>query len=53
MNMLVGSGQQGVDESKVETLDSAWKSLYRVGGVAALILVLSGPVISHPEQRVN
>jgi len=27
-------------ESEIETTDSAWKSLYRVGGAAALIVVV-------------
>ncbi len=47
MNMQVDPSQQGVDESKVEIFDSAWKS--RVGGLASDL----GLVISHPEQRVN
>ena len=38
MNVPVGPSQH--DESKIETLDYTWKSPYRVGGVAALILVL-------------
>ncbi|MGA2240257.1 MAG: hypothetical protein ABSG74_13705 [Candidatus Bathyarchaeia archaeon] len=32
------------DESKVETEDSAWKSLYRVGGTAALIMAVFIPI---------
>jgi len=31
-------------ESKVETADSAWKSLYRVGGAAALIVAVLLPI---------
>jgi len=33
-----------MDESKVETADSAWKSLYRVGGTAALIMAVFIPI---------
>jgi len=32
------------DESKVETEDSAWKRLYRVGGAAALIMAVFIPI---------
>jgi hypothetical protein len=32
------------DESKVESADSAWKSLYRVGGTAALIMAVFIPI---------
>ena len=37
-------GHRRGDESKVETADSGWKSLYRVGGAAALIMAVFIPI---------
>jgi len=37
-------GHRRGDESRAETADSGWKSLYRVGGAAALIMAVFIPI---------
>ncbi len=40
------ASHQRVEESRAETPESAWKPLYKVGGVAALIIVVFIPIQS-------
>jgi len=47
------ASQKPMDEPRIETTDSAWKPLYKVGGAAALILLGLIPIqiiifIAHP-----
>ena len=40
------TSQKPMDESRAETTESAWKPLYRIGGVAALFMVVFIPIQS-------
>ena len=40
------TSQKPMDESRAATTESAWKPLYRIGGVAALFVVVFIPIQS-------
>ena len=52
------ASQKPMDESHAKLADSAWKSLYKIGGVAALaeiaIIVIQAPIfILYPQPTLR
>jgi hypothetical protein len=48
----LSKGQKPMDESALETTETAWKPLYKVGAVAALA-VIAIIVIQAPSSRAT